>query len=300
MIYKKAFCLAISLIVFGSVCFTADEKSSAVSPAIVTLKERYKKVKMPKRKLLDVANLGEKLVYMVKWKGIPAGEATFSVKPWQTKVGGIPAYYVVLDTESNDFVSAFYKVRDRVKSYISAETGHSLYFARNIREGTYRADDFLQFDYKKNLQYYSSLKTKRGVKKRKQKKSRAIPGYLQDPLSVIYYLRHLKLVVNGKYQVLVGGRKHVGILELDVVREETIKLPALGSFDTFVINLGSGEGSTEYKPKIFVAKGKVAVWIEKNTNIPLKITVGVPILGTAEVFLKRSENSPLNKYIATE
>ncbi|MHC4870463.1 MAG: DUF3108 domain-containing protein [Planctomycetota bacterium] len=297
---KIIYALVVTAAVFASDINFAAEKDSAVSPAVVTMKDRYKHVKMPEKNLLDVAKLGEKLVYVIKWKGIPAGEATFSVKPWQTRVNGRSAYYVVLETESNDFVSTFYKVRDKIKSFIDADTGHSLYFARNIREGSYAADDFLQFDYEKNLQHYSSLKEKDGAKRRKQKAPRPIPGYLQDPLSVIYYLRHFPLTLESDYNVLVGGRKHTGILKLEVLKEEKIKLPGLGEFDAVAVNLASGEKNSRYNPKIFVAKGKVTVWVEKNTNIPIMINVGVPILGTADVVLKRSTNSPLNKYISTK
>lgn len=291
--------IAVIIITITSCAGISAEKDSAVDPAVVTLEQRYEYVQMPSQDLLDVANLGEKLVYMVKWKGIPAGEATFSVKPWQTKVNGRPAYYVVLETESNDFVSTFYEVRDKIKSYIDAETGHSLYFSRNIREGSYEADDFLQFDYDKKLQYYSSLKVEDGEKQRNEKAPRPIPGYLQDPLSVIYYLRHFDLSSDEDHLVLIGSRKNVGVLKLDVLKEERVTLPDLGVFDTYVVNLANGDTTkSNYEPKIFVAKGKVTVWVEKHTNIPVMINVGVPILGTADITLHHSSNSPLNKYIS--
>jgi hypothetical protein len=252
---------------------------------------------MPRKNLLDVAKLGEKLSYMIKWKGVPAGEAIFTVKPWQTRVDGRPAFYLVLETESNDFISTFHKVRDKVKSYIDTETGHSLYFVRNIREGKYSADDFLRFDYEKDLQYYSSLKTKGSRIKKSKKDPRPIPGYVQDPLSVIYYLRHFKLDPKNPLKILVGSRKTTTVMRVDVMREGKLVLPGLGKFEVNIAELGAGDsGKDGYKPKIFVAKGKVTVWAEKNTNIPLMVQVGVPILGTADVVLYKTENCELKDH----
>ncbi|MFH0911436.1 MAG: DUF3108 domain-containing protein [Planctomycetota bacterium] len=275
---------------------TGDDrgKDSAVAPSAITLQEHFQHVAMPPENLLSVARIGERLTYAVKWKGMAAGEAVLSVNR-KTTVDGRPAYYLSLETESNDFLGTFYKVQDKVRSYVDAETGHSLLFIRDIQEGGYRANDFLQFDYDKNLQYYRTIKTASDTARASEKTPRPIPGPLQDPLSVLYYLRHTPLSVGMAREILVGSRKRTGILRVEVLREERVDLPDLGGFDALVVKLANGGAAQgTYDPAVFNAKGEIQVWAEKETNIPLLIRVGLPI-GSAEVVLYRAENSPLNE-----
>ena len=45
---------------------------------------------------------------------------------------------------------------------------------------------------------------------------------------------------------------------------------------------------------IFVRKGKMTIWVEKRTRIPLLMKVKIPI-GSASAVLIKAENSPLSK-----
>lgn len=269
-------------------------RDSAVKPAAVTLQDRFADVAMPPRSLDTVARVGERLHYLIRWKGVPAGRASFAVKR-RTRLRGEPVYYLTLETESNDAISLLYPVRDKVKSYVCAETGHSLLFVRNLREGSYKADDTLQFDYEDNVQLYSAVKYDSELPREKQKPPRPIPGPLQDPLSVLYYLRHFPLAVGETKDVVVGTRKRTGILRVEVVGEEEVSLPGIGVFDANRVRLGTAENET-YEAEIFVSKGDITLLAEKHTNIPLEVSIGLPILGSARAVLFRAEGTRLESY----
>ncbi|MEJ2657998.1 MAG: DUF3108 domain-containing protein, partial [Desulfobacterales bacterium] len=63
---------------------------------------------------------GEKLTFRLRWTIIPAGESVLEVLPMET-IDGINAYHFVLTAKSNAFIDQFYKVRDRIDSYVSAD-----------------------------------------------------------------------------------------------------------------------------------------------------------------------------------
>jgi hypothetical protein len=275
----------------------APKKDSEVKPAVITLEDRFGDVEMPERSLDDVARLGERLTYLIKYKGIPAGQAVFSVKRI-TKAQGRRAWYLTLETESNDAISMLYPVRDKVKSYVSAETGHSLLFQRNLSEGDYRADDSLEFDYEKNMQYYRAVDFDGREHTRREKPPRPIPGPVQDPLSVIYYLRHFPLETGESKDVLIGTRKRTNVLRVTALREEEVTLPGVGVFDANVVRLANGEKGGEYDAEVFVSSGDITLWVEKHTNIPLILNVGLPRpLGSAAGVLQATRNSPLDEYV---
>ncbi|MFW5857146.1 MAG: DUF3108 domain-containing protein [Planctomycetota bacterium] len=275
----------------------AAKQDSEVKPSVVTLEDRFGEVEMPAKTLDAVTRLGERLTYLIKYKGIPAGQAVFSVKR-VTKTQSQRAYYLTLETESNDAISMLYPVRDKVKSYVSAETGHSLLFQRTLSEGDYRADDSLEFDYEQNLQYYRAVDYDGNEHTRREKPPRPIPGHVQDPLSVLYYLRHFPLAVGESQRVLIGTRKRTNVLKVTALREEEVTIPGVGVFDANVIRLANGEEGTEYDAEVFVSSGDITLWVEKHTNMPLILNVGLPRpLGSATGVLHNSRNSPLNAHV---
>jgi hypothetical protein len=267
-------------------------KDAEVKPAAVTLQDRFEHVRMEAQAPGEVASVGERLRYLVKYKGLPAGQAIFAVKR-RTVLGGRPVLYITLESESNDAISLLYPVRDKVKSYIDAETGHSLRFDRHLREGrggSFTAVDTLQFDYEQNRQIHTAIEFDGSVRK-ERREERPIPGPVQDPLSVLYYLRHFPLEVGASRQVLVGAAEEINVLAVQTRREEEVHLPALGVFDAYVVELRNqrGEQTTAYQAQIFHSRGDVTVWVEKNTNIPLVVKTGVPVLGSTSAVLQSAE-----------
>ena len=175
-----------------------------------------------------------------------------------------------------------------MKSYIDADTGFSLVYERLNNEKGKTWDDQLQFDYEANQQYYTKNKDGRSV----AKPSRPIPGPLQDPLSVLYYLRQFPLKVGEPREVVVATAKQTAILSLDIKREETVKIEGVGSFDCLVV-----EPRSDYEANLIDAQGSIQVFVDKQTNIPVMVQVDIAI-GKLTATLSRASNSALDSRMA--
>ncbi|MBN1256575.1 MAG: DUF3108 domain-containing protein [Planctomycetes bacterium] len=276
---------------------TNPGQEAEIKPSLIAPKDRLKEVSMEPKEPAKVMAIDEKLRYLLKYKGLPAGESIFTVKRI-TKMGGQPVYYITMETESNDAIDLLYPVRDRVKSYINAENSYSMRFERSLREGKYKADDKLVYDYEKNEQTYTAIKYKGDTPKETVKPPQPIPGPVQDPLSAMYYLRHFPLKIGQSKEILIGNRKSTDILEVTPKSEEEINIPGIGVFDAYLVELGTGgEEGGKYNSEIFFSEGDLKLWVEKNTNIPLLIKIGVPILGEMTGILQSAENCKLMDYL---
>ncbi|MDH5661389.1 MAG: DUF3108 domain-containing protein [Elusimicrobiota bacterium] len=119
--------------------------------------------------------VGEKLTYVVKWKGVVGGTAVMHVKKI-VKISGRDAYYVTLSTRSSRFFDMYYKIRDVIESYIDKEGIFTWKQRKKLRGGKYRSNKETIYDQEKHQASY-------------KKKKIDIPVYVQDSLSSVYYLR---------------------------------------------------------------------------------------------------------------
>jgi len=122
---------------------------------------------------------GEKLTYTVKWKGVAGGTSVMEVKKI-AKISGRDAYYATLYTRSSKFLDTFYKIRDRLESYIDKDGIFTWKQKKKLRGGRYRSDKETIYDQEKHQALYEGKKID-------------IPFYVQDSLSSVYYLRTQQL-----------------------------------------------------------------------------------------------------------
>ncbi len=264
---------------------TTDEKRTRVPPdAKVAEKDKYPKHRDIKLKL----NRGEKLTYAIKWGVIDAGLATLAVKrKEQLGPGGPMVWSIRCKTRSNAFVSMFYDVRDDIKSLIDVQGGFTRLFDMNKNEGSYHATERIVFDYKAMEAKYVRVKQK-AFSSKKRTKIIKLPDKVHDPLSCLYYLRGLDLKVGSEHKLTVNTSRKNWVMVLKVIREEEQDIKGLGKVKCLVI-----EPSAKFQG-IFVRKGKMTIWLEKRTKIPLLMKVKIPI-GSASAVLIKAENSPLSK-----
>lgn len=192
---------------------------------------------------------GEKLYFDIGYGFINAGQATIEVSEL-IEYSGRPCYQIVSLANSNKFFSSFFKVEDRVESIVDGVGIFSWHFEKHVREGGYRADRVYEFDQQKNLVYYGEDTIE-------------VAPYVQDALSVLYYIRTQDLKIGQSYFIenFTDGKKYP--LEVKVHRKETIKVKA-GKFDCVVVEplfLTSG---------VFKHEGKLTVWL---TDDRLKMPV---------------------------
>ena len=193
--------------------------------------------------------LGEKLHFDIGYGFINAGYATLSVDEL-VEYNGRPCYQIISTANSNKFFSSFYRVEDRVESIVDAIGIYSWHFEKHVSEGKYRADRIYSFDQNNNRVFYG-------------KDTLDVAPFVQDALSVLFYVRTQELKVGQSIFVdnFTGGKNYP--LEVKVHRRETVKVKA-GKFDCIVVEpllLTSG---------IFQHEGKLTVWL---TDDRLKMPV---------------------------
>jgi hypothetical protein len=202
---------------------------------------------------------GERLTFVLKWTVIPAGQAILEVLP-REQVAGRQANHFVLKARSNAFVDAFYMVRDRIDAWSDVGMHQSLLYRKNQHEGGTRRDITVAFDWEAMTAQYSN----RG----EARKPIPITGDTFDPLSAFYFFRCLDLTVGGRVRRSVtDGKQHqLGIA--DVIRRETVSVPA-GTFDTFLVepDLAHVGGVFEKSPD-----AKIQVWVSADDRrLPVKL-----------------------------
>jgi hypothetical protein len=198
---------------------------------------------------------GERLVFQLSWFGIPAGTAVVEASD-AGYLQGKRMYGISAVTASNQFIDAFYPVRDGIYSFIFADTLASYKFMVHQEEGTYRSDKEIIFDYVKR----KAIFTKNG-----DVSVYDIPAFVSDSLSAYYYFRTKELMVGKHITIDVFDDKQLWQVEVQILGKERIQTPA-GTFNTFLTKpLLKFEG-------IFQRKGDVYIWItDDSRKMPVRM-----------------------------
>jgi hypothetical protein len=205
----------------------------------------------------------EKLIFDLTWTGLKAGTSTLEIINYkgQTKI--------ISTARSDDWVSLFYKVDDRIESIMKNTQAPSLIglpenYRIKLREGRHRRDKEVIFDHA-NLQaaFIDHLDS--------EKKTYKIQESTLDPLSGFYYIRAMNFEVGKSVYVDIFDSKKLWNVEVQVLRKEKIKT-RLGEFNTVVIKpLMKSEG-------IFNRKGDMYIWLTDDLKrIPVKMQTKVAV-----------------------
>lgn len=216
---------------------------------------------------------GEKLVFDVSWMGITAGQATLEARG-VVRRNGADAYHLVTTARSAPFISRFFRVEDRSDSYLAWDPPRSLQFDKQLREGGYRHNSRTVFDHRANVASFRYLdfgQVPKGVTSLED--AEKYTTYVQqefplnagalDELSVLYFVRTLRLVEGQTVMAKVFAGKKNWDLEVKVLGRQTMDT-VLGSRDTVLVEpLLRFEG-------IFQQKGRVLVWLTQDAeHIPV-------------------------------
>mgnify|MGYP005848736335 CR=1 FL=1 len=207
-------------------------------------------------------HIGEKLSFALNYGFINAGSSTMEVEALDT-VHNQTTYRLQSQTRSNNFVDTFYKVRDKLTSWIDTSTFATVRFEKSLNEGKYEKDYSVWFDYKKMVAYSSEDTTD-------------IETYMQDVLSLFYYIRSLELSVGDTIKMSNFDNDKISPFLLRVTGAEKVKVPA-GEFKCFVV-----EPFVE-SDFLFKYKGRLQIWLTKDERkIPVlmksEATIGSMIL----------------------
>jgi hypothetical protein len=202
--------------------------------------------------------VGETLHYDIGWQSIVAGKGQMTVgQPVDTNQR--LCFPIISTVESTPFFSTFYRVDDSAISFVDVRQLYPVRFEKYLREGKYRSDQIAEFDPTTGKAYTP-------------KDTIPIPPYVQDALSLLYYVRTLDLKPDTEITVENFAGKKTYTLTVRVLHRERIEVKA-GTFSTIVVEpLLQAAG-------LFKQEGKLKVWLtDDRLHLPVlmktKVLVG--------------------------
>lgn len=215
--------------------------------------------------------VGETLKFSLGWEKIVAGHAEVTI-PEVVEHRGRTCFRARSTARSTRFFSTFFKVEDWAESIFDAREIISLHFEKHLREGKYKSD--------RTVDFYPEA----GVAAT-QTDTCPVPPYVQDALSLLYYVRTQPLNVGDTLYVDNFSKNKSYSLEVRVVKRERIQVKA-GTFNTIVVEpLLQAAG-------LFKHKGRLKVWLtDDRLRMPVlmksKVIVGSIVAELEEYKLGR-------------
>jgi hypothetical protein len=201
---------------------------------------------------------GERLVYSVRYGIIRAGEATLEVGP-PVSVASRECYHLIGTAASGDPFSSFFRVDDRMESWLDAEFILPWRFRKELNEGSFKAKQQIEIDQVNRTATYHDGKTM------------GLDPQVQDVLSALYWLRTMDLTPGTRVVIPTHVDKRNVNLEVAVLGRERIDTPA-GEFDCL-----------EVEPKLLIdtglydqEKGKLLIYLtDDRRKIPVHFKIKV-------------------------
>ncbi|MGA1823059.1 MAG: DUF3108 domain-containing protein [bacterium] len=202
---------------------------------------------------------GEVLTFELKWGFISAGKTTLEIHPMEI-INGVTSYHFVMKTRTNKFIDKIYKVRDQIDAYAAVDMNHSLLFKKKQREGRYKRDVVVTFDWDKNEAQY--------LNRGKPKEPITIFPETLDPLSAFYALRFKELKEGLDIEIpITDGKKCVKSI-VKIVQREKIKVSGV-EYDTYLVQPDTKDVGGVFKES---KDAKIKIWITADKrHIPVRL-----------------------------
>ncbi|MBN1540751.1 DUF3108 domain-containing protein [candidate division KSB1 bacterium] len=204
----------------------------------------------------DSFQIGEELVYKVKFGPLTAGEARLSIRSI-TQFDGRPVYEIVSTIQTASGFSRIYQVKDLVRSLVDVDGIFSWYIEEHLREGRYNADRWIILNQKEGLAY-------------NDRDTVAIAPFTQDVLSIIYFIRSQSLQDGKIIQTEnIANMKRYPV-DVHISQSERIRVKA-GEFDCFQVE-------PRYRPGFQqTPKGRMELWVSNDSRkLPIRIITRLP------------------------
>lgn len=207
---------------------------------------------------------GEQLKYGIYYSFVKAGTAYIKNRGL-IDADGKPAFVIQTSAFSAPVIDSVFKVRDINLSWLDAQNFYSLGYSQSLREGRYKRDEWVRFDYPQQ-EYRGQVQKKAAP--------RSFSGELMQPvldmLTSLYYVRAKDLAPGQEVVFDIINREEKYPLVVKVLGRETVKTEA-GKFKCLIVEPKfRGEG-------IFVSKGKsLKVWLtDDEYKMPIKMKAEV-------------------------
>ncbi|MBU0519189.1 DUF3108 domain-containing protein [bacterium] len=217
---------------------------------------------------------GEKYSYDVYYGVIPAGSAGIEIKSELVTYRDAPCYEINTWAKSAKGFDWFFKVRDRVLSYMDSRGIFTWYFEKELHEGKYHDLKQVDYDQRTGFAYTASDSV--------PKDTSNIPLYVQDAITAMHYFRLQDLKVGKPIYIQVHDITKTYPLRIDVIGRETVEVP-LGTFDCYKI-----EPSLE-SAGIFKSTGRIFIWFTADKyKIPVMLSTKI-LIGSITAYMKEYE-----------
>lgn len=155
---------------------------------------------------------GERIVFDVYWMGFHVGRGTLEVKG-PIDYGGVRAYKIEAHAMTNAFLSNLYPVHDEIHSIVEAGTLYSLEFSKILREGRYRANERIVYDYAAMTGRYESAQNG-------SRKEFPLPHKVRDLLATFYWFRLQSLEPGRSLRTQINSEEKNWDAEFKILRRE--------------------------------------------------------------------------------
>lgn len=221
------------------------------------------RIARPSQELL----VGERLGFTGRWFALPVGKGWIEVKE-RLELDGRQVYHVQAEGVSTDLLAKLYPIRDVLHSYLDVQTLQPVRFEKSQREGHYRAEEVVTFDYLRLVAQYESLLH---PERRDRTKTVPIPADLHDLISAFYWLRRQPLEPGRPLVVNIYSDEKVYPTEMLPIKGVRLELRKRGTFEAVLV---------EPKPKfkgIMVKRGRLWVYLSADAHrLPLYVKVATP------------------------
>jgi hypothetical protein len=214
--------------------------------------------------------VGERLEYDVKFGRVRVGRGSMEVLE-TTDVRGREAWHTVFAIRGG---IPFFRVDDRLESWIDTRSFSSLRFAQQTNEGRYHRERRIELFPERT----TMLESGDGAQEEPT---------VHDPLdegALLYYLRTLPLEVGDQYSLDRYFRPDRNPVRLEVMRRERIQVPA-GTFETIVIR------PTIRSSGIFSENGRAEIWVTDDERHLLVQMTAKLSFGTLHLLLREITNA---------
>jgi hypothetical protein len=206
---------------------------------------------------------GETMEYSINYGVIPAGTAKISVAGF-VLCGDRICYKLVSEAKSRKAFDPFFKVRDRVESWMDALGLFTWRFEKSLNEGGYHDHKVVAYDYENRRATVIDDGTPTDTTK--------FENEVQDALSSLFWARILNFKSDTTLNVETLDVKKVYQVKVDVIGLDTVSTPA-GDFRCYKVEPHlEGGGIFKKDPE-----GRIWLWI---SNDALKI----PVMMQTKVF----------------